>query len=627
MGLADRSFHFDSVWRLIALAGLVGVIAGLGAVVFQLLSHLVVRYGLEMAAGFKPQSPLGDWQIFGEIQPLLGGFVPWMILPVIALGGLLSGVIVYWLAPEAEGHGTDAAIRAYHRNRGIIRPIVPLVKIVCSALTIGTGGSGGREGPIAQIGAGFGSFLATRLKLSEYDRRILLAAGLGAGIAAIFKAPLAGAIFAIEVLYRDEDFEAEALMPAFISCTAAYCVFGLVARYAFGVRNAFEPLFVVSPGLKFANPMLLVPLTLLALAMVVASRLYVKSFYGLQKAFTKLPIRKHFRPAVGALAAGAVGLGIFYSLAYFGPNVQQDSLNVLSYGYGLLQSIMDGQFHYNVAAGVVLLLLVGLGKIVTTSLTIGSGGSGGVFGPSMVIGGALGGAMGLLLKTWMPGVVTRVDVFVILGMASFFSAAAKTPVSTIIMVSELTSGYELLVPAMWVSAVAYLLSRGWSIYREQVPSRIDSPAHRGDFVIGVMKGVTLERIWKPDTRPIVTFTLDTPLAKVTESIPVTTQTVFPVLDKDGNYCTLFSLNQIRRVIYEKAFGQFAIVADIAAQSVEPLRLDTDLSTVMVDFAQLEYEELPVVNSATSQHLIGLLRRQDVIAAYNTRLAEVQSGKT
>jgi CIC family chloride channel protein len=616
--------HFHSVGRIILLAGLVGLVAGLGAIAFQFLSHVVVRFGLEYIAGYAPSSPTGEWKVFTAIEPLFGGFHPWLILVVITLGGLISGVIVYWLAPEAEGHGTDSAIKAYHRNRGIIRPIVPLVKIVCSAITLGTGGSGGREGPIAQIGAGFGSYLATLLKLSDRERRLLLAAGLGAGIAAIFKAPLAGAIFAVEVLYRDEDIEAEALMPAFISCSVAYCVFGLVSQHVFGVISGFEPLLSVQSGLTFTNPLLLGPLTLLAVGMAVTSLAYVRCFYGFTGLFRKLQLPRHFRPAIGALATGLFALAMFYSVSGLGPQAQKDSLNVLSFGYGILQKLLLGQSDYTLTAAVILLTTIGLGKILTTSLSIGSGGSGGVFGPSMVIGGTLGGAMGLVLQHCMPSLVTRPDAFVILGMAGFFSAAAKVPVSTIIMVSELTASYELLLPSMWVCAIAYLLSRGWSIYAEQVPSRLSSPAHRGEFVLGVLKGLTVAKIWKSDAPHVVTFRRDTRLSQVMAMIPETTQTVFPVVNQDGSYHGLFSLGQIRRVIYERQIGEFAIVDDIVTQGVEPLHPDSDLSVVMSDFA-LEYEELPVVD-AKAGTLLGLLRRQDVMSAYNERLAELQAGK-
>jgi CIC family chloride channel protein len=193
------------------------------------------------------------------------------------------------------------------------------------------------------------------------------------------------------------------------------------------------------------------------------------------------------------------------------------------------------------------------------------------------------------------------------------------------MVSELTAGYELLIPAMWVSAFAYLLSRGWSIYREQVPSRFYSDAHRGDFVIGILKGMAVGKIWKPPAKPVVCFPFDAPLTRVTDAIPVTTQTVFPVLDKEGKYYGLIHLNQIRRVIYEKEVRQLVIVEDIAVENIEPLRLDTDLSSVVTMFAQLDYAELPVVD-ADSGKVLGLLRRQELLAAYNARLSEMQAQK-
>ncbi len=474
--------HFRSIGRLVLLAGLVGTVAGLGAVVFQVLSHVVVRYGLQMVAGYYPTGPAGESGFLEAATSLTGGFAPWLLLVVVTAGGLVSGWLVYTFAPEAEGHGTDAAIKAYHKGNGLIRPRVPLIKILASAVTIGSGGSGGREGPIAQIGAGFGSFLAQRLGLSAYERRLLLAAGMGAGVAAIFRAPLAGAIFAIEVLYRDEDFEAEALIPAFISCTAAYCVYGLIVQYVLGFSSGFQHIFSILPGLTFDNPLLLGPLTVLALLMAGAAILYVRTFYGVHERFKRLKVPRHVRPAIGALATAALALAIFYAVGSLGADAQQDSLNVLSFGYGILQKTLSGNMAYGTVGAIVVLLAIGLGKILTTSLTIGSGGSGGVFGPSMVIGGTLGGAVGLAFQMAMPSVVTRVDVFVILGMAAFFSAAAKTPISTILIVSELTGGYEMLLPAMWVAALAYLVSgRKYSIYREQVPSRLTRPPTRASL--------------------------------------------------------------------------------------------------------------------------------------------------
>src|SRR5712692_3820136 len=215
--------------RLLGWSILVGVVAGLGAIVFFSACQFVVHYTLDAVAGYQAHAPGGEPPMFGETdQP----FRPWLLLIIPTFGGIVSGFIVYTLAPEAEGHGTDAAIAAYHLHQGQIRPRVPLVKIVASALTLGTGGSGGREGPIAQIGAGFGSFLGGLLRLRPAERRVLMAAGMGAGVAAIFRAPLAGAIFAAEVLYRSPDFESEVIIPSGLASVIAYCTFGLVFGWA-----------------------------------------------------------------------------------------------------------------------------------------------------------------------------------------------------------------------------------------------------------------------------------------------------------------------------------------------------------------------------------------------------------
>src|SRR5262249_31760442 len=211
--------------RLLGLSLVVGVIAGIGAIAFFAACQVVAHYALDWVVGYHPHAPGGEPPLLPETAQT---FRPWLLLLVPTVGGLLSGWLVYTLAPEAEGHGTDAAIAAYHYHQGNIRPRVPLVKIFASALTLGTGGSGGREGPIAQIGAGFGSFLARLLRLRPVERRILMAAGMGAGVAAIFRAPLAGALFAAEVLYSSPDFESEVIMPAALASITAYCTFGLV---------------------------------------------------------------------------------------------------------------------------------------------------------------------------------------------------------------------------------------------------------------------------------------------------------------------------------------------------------------------------------------------------------------
>ncbi len=609
--------HLRSVTRTLVLAAGVGSIAGVGALAFYALSQAVAAFALQYLAGYHQHGPLNEAELF---HVPTSPFRPWMLIVVPAIGGLLSGYIVYKFAPEAEGHGTDSAIDAYHNKRGYMRPIVPLIKMVASALTLGTGGSGGREGPIAQIGAGFGSHLGTRMGLADTDRRVLLAAGLGAGIGAIFHAPLAGAIFAIEVLYREADFEAEALIPAFLATTFAYCVFNFALTLG-GYSEAFGHLFSVAPDIRFRQPMLLIPLTVLALVMIAASWMFVKVFYHVHWLFQRMSLRKWLKPGLGGALTGTIALMLYFALSPTGPDAQHDVLSVLAYGYGYLQELLlspDG-------AGtlVVVMLAVAGGKMITTACTIGSGGSGGVFGPSVVIGGVLGGAVGVGFEQIMPDIV-RVDVFVILGMAGFFAAAAKTPISSLIIVTEMTGSYELLLPAMWVCALAYLLSRGWSIFHAQVPTRIDSPAHRGEFVVDVLQGLSVADAMTGANRKFVTIPLEMPMSEVVRLITGTRQDTFPVVDDDGRFYGLFGLNDVRQFLYDAELGDLAVAHDLATPGDLALKLDMSLGEAIGQFASSRFDELPVVDARKPDVVIGMLRRRDVIEAYNHRLMLLRS---
>ncbi|MFZ2039796.1 MAG: chloride channel protein, partial [Desulfobacterales bacterium] len=353
----------------------VGLIAGLGSIVFHFLCQLGIHFFLDLMAGYRPPQPMGEHRL---LPPSNTEFNRWILLLLPAVGGIVSGWLVYTFAPEAEGHGTDAAIDAYHNKGGFIRGRVPIVKVLASAITMTTGGSGGREGPIAQIGAGFGSYLATRFNLSTRERRIMMAAGIGAGVGSIFRAPLAGTLFAAEVLYRDPDFESEVIIPAGITSVVAYCLFCL----KFGWGSLFE-----SPPFKFQNPVELGPYLVLALILVGAGILYIKIFYGTTHYFKKIKyIPNHLKPAIGGLLTGMVG--------FFWPQC-------LAFGYGYLQKALFSEL------AIGFLLALAFGKMLTTAFTIGSGGSAGVFGPSVVIGGALGGAVGQAFHDVMPALVSQ----------------------------------------------------------------------------------------------------------------------------------------------------------------------------------------------------------------------------
>lgn len=454
-----------AIGRLMLLSACVGVVAGLGAIAFHFCTQWVSHYALAAIAGYVVTEPVGEHVLFPP--PLDLAFSPWWLLVVITAGGLLSGLLVFSVAPEAEGHGTDAVIDAFHNRGGAMRARIPLVKLIASALTIGTGGSAGREGPIAQIGAGFGSLLGGWLKLGPRERRILLAAGMGAGIGAIFRAPLAGAIFAGEILYRDADIESDVIIPAMIATLIAYVTFSLSLPTAY----RFEPLFGTDLQFQLRSYWELIPLGVLACVLSVAAIAYIHLFYCAVRLLRKVPGPRHLHPAIGGLLTGIAALAAWYA---FGRDV--NALAVLSSGYGALQKAIANPAEL----GLGLLLSIGLLKMLTTSLSIGSGGSGGVFGPSIVIGGCLSAAIGMGLHQLWPSFVRQPEIYGLVGMAGFFAACAHAPICTILMIAEITGDYQMLLPTMWVSSICFLLNRRWTLYIKQVPTRSDSPAHCGE---------------------------------------------------------------------------------------------------------------------------------------------------
>jgi CIC family chloride channel protein len=570
---------------------LIGLIAGLGAIVFQYLCQVGLYLFLELLAGYRPASPAGESHLF---PPTDKAFSPFLLFLLPALGGVFSGWLVYTFAPEAEGHGTDAAIDSYHNKGGYIRGRIPFIKTIASAVTITTGGSGGREGPIAQIGAGFGSYLATALKLSERERRIMLAAGIGAGVGAIFRAPLAAALFAAEVLYREPEFEAEVIIPAGISSVVAYCLFCLV----FGWGSLFE-----APDFVFQNPLELGPYVVLSFVLAGGGILYVKSFYGVHRFFKGLSVPNHLKPAIGGLCTGAIG-------CFF-------MKETLAFGYGSAQMALDNK--------LPTLFLFGLafGKILTTSFSIGSGGSGGVFGPSVVIGGAFGGAVGRIFHSIVPGIVTEPGAFVIVGMAGFFAAVSNAPISTIIFVSEMTNSYHLLLPSLLVCSLAYLLSKKWTIYEKQVRSRIDSNAHRGDFFVDVLGTIRVEELL-PKVRKVRLVPENMPLEDFREMFSSTDQHYFPVVDKHNLLTGIFSINDVRGIIFNQAVGDFIVMKDIARREIITTTPSEDLNEVLKKFTIRNIQRLPVVKDGDHRVLLGMLDRREVIEYYNRRVQVIKS---
>jgi CIC family chloride channel protein len=570
----------------------IGLIAGLGSIAFHYLCQLGIHFFLDMTAGYRPPAPAGEHHL---LPPTSVPFNRWMLLLLPALGGIVSGWLVYTFAPEAEGHGTDAAINAYHHKGGFIRGRVPIIKTIASAVTLTTGGSGGREGPIAQIGAGFGSFLATTLKLSDRERRIMMAAGIGAGVGSIFRAPLAGALFAAEVLYRDPDFESEVIIPAGISSVVAYCIFCLV----FGWGSLFD-----SPPFKFQNPLELGPYLVLSLVLVATGVFYIKAFYGTIHLFESIKkIPNHIKPAIGGLLTGIIGFFLPHTLAF---------------GYGFAQMAINNELT------IPFLLSLAIGKVLTTSFSIGSGGSGGVFGPSVVIGGAMGGVVGKMFHAIMPTVVTQPGAFVVVGMAGFFTAVSNTPISTIIFVSEMTNSYHLLLPSLLVCSVAYLAARRWTIFDRQVQSKVDSPAHAGDFFVDILQSIHVKDLVSL-MKEVTLIPQDMPFVKFKRTFSETKQHYFPVVNEETRLVGIFSINDIRGVLFSPEIEHLVVMKDVGTSEIILTTPEEDLNAVLKKFTTRNIDSLPVVRADDHGILLGMLNRREVISFYNQKVEEMKSG--
>jgi len=382
-----------------------------------------------------------------------------LTITVLVIGGLLSGFIVYTFAPEAEGHGTDAVIRAFHRTGGYIRPIVVPVKILTSAITIGTGGSAGKEGPTALFSAGVGSWYSDLRKVSWKKRQMFVIIGMASGLSAVFKSPLGSSIFAIEVLYASNEFETRDFIYVLLGPLIAYIITG----YVFGWQPIFN-VFDVHPLTHLDN---YIKIVILGIISGVIAVILPNFFYGVRDLFQKIKIKNHFKPALGALIVGLVG--IYYPQSLGG-------------GYEYIQKVLDGNL-----IGSILIILA-ITKLITFSFTIGSGGSGGVFAPGLFIGAMVGGFVGYILHAPIP-------VFTLIGMAAIFGAAARTPLATIIMVAEMTGGYTLLVPTILGVLISHLVHsqlnsmfkiKYISLYEAQLINKEFSPIYQMEKIRDIL---------------------------------------------------------------------------------------------------------------------------------------------
>lgn len=568
---------FLQKWGIIGI--LIGVGAGLGALALTWSIQLITRYVLAPITGYTPPLPGGEG---GTSDYIFHMTRPWLLPLVTGAAGLVGGLLTWKFAPTTAGIGTNAAIRAFHNNEKI-RASTSVFKLITSAITIGGGLTSGREGPIAQIGAATGATIANVLKLSARERNIALAAGLGAGIAAIFKAPLAGAIIAAEIFYK-EDFEVEALVPGLVAAVIGYTIVGSV--------TGFQPVFNPPPQVtQFDHPFSLVLFALLGAGCALLARFLFAVFFRLEAFFKRFPL--WLATTMGGLCTGLLGLAIH---------------PVIGTGYGWAQFAISDRTDM---LPPLMLFVAAIAEIVGASLTLGSGNSGGIFGPCVVTGGMFGGAFGCAAAHFFPGTVPHPGTYAIVGMIAFFAAAAKAPISTIIMISEMTGGYGLLGPAMFAVVTAFILSGKRTIFPAQVDSRLDSPFHADEF-----EPIALRRVKAAEVmiHMPVYVNATAPVADAMHLIGDYGLASLPVMEQN-KLCGRITLLAIHRVPEPQRHTVQA--KEIMSHEVYTAFPDEDLFTILKRFAAKDVGNLPVVAHETPERPIGLVTRSGLWAALET----------
>lgn len=593
----DQPLELQIVGRTLWHAVLVGLGAGIIGCLFFAGSELLFTLMFEQLAGYEPLTARGEsvWHFGGA-----GDLRLWLLPLIPALGALFAGWITRF-APECRGGGGDATIDAFHRADGVMRRRVLWVKPLASIATLGSGGSGGREGPTMLIGGALGSTIAGLLRVSARERRALMLAGVAAGIAAVFRTPLGAALIAIEMLYRD-DFESEAFIPAVLASVIAYSIsisifgeatlFGYLAPYAF--RPEHIPLYIA-----------------LAVFVSAGAILFLGTLRLAHRLFARIACPDWIRPALGGLA---LGVFVLATIHWLGPLVGRPDRGLGGFGggYGAAQVAITGApWVSSDWTGVQLLLSLALAKVVATSLTLGSGGSAGDFAPSLAIGALLGGGFGLAARLLLDDPTIQPGAFALVGMGTFYGGIAKTPLAALVLVCEMAGSYDLLVPLMLAGGVAFVALRRISLYHAQVPAMRDSPVHKRD-------ADPLQRMKCRDVirgeRAVVTLSPAMDVGALTAVAErAADQDVFPVVDGvGGGLRGLVAAEALRVIASNPELHRVAIVADIMAEAVS-VTADQDLRVAASLMIAHDLRAIPVVDPVSGA-IAGLLDEHDIAAA-------------
>jgi chloride channel protein, CIC family len=577
-----RSLPYLPKWIILSI--IIGVVVGLVISLFFLSVNFVLSSVIGKFIGLNIPKPFSEGGVLNYTYTASSKL--WLIPVVAAIGGLVVGLIRYSFEPDEGFGGTESAIKSFHENNGEIKKRNTIVRFITSVITIGTGGSAGSEGPSSAIGAGIGSTVGDILGLNAEERRMALVIGIGAGLGAVFKAPLGGAIFGTEVLYK-KDFEANAILPSFIATAISYTVFCSFFGFT-PILGRFSDIINLTTLIFFG---------VLGLLTGLYAVMYYKSSHYIAERFRNLRISRFLKPALGGLMAGMIFI-IFPE--------------TIAVGYGWLQIFVNQQLNLIPTFGIpllIILFMLPLAKILTTGLTLGSGGSGGEFAPGIFIGGSLGALFGVSMHMLFPVIVPSITPFVIIGMLSLFGAAGKTPIAVLIMVVEMTGSVTLLAAAMISTFIAYFISGNGSIYISQVDMREDSPAHEIEHLKPLLKDVMRygisESLIIRDSLDVNAPTIDgvNMMKKYrSNSIPVTSSGKF-----------------VGALSYKKLGGN---IKKSIMHNISPIAQTSNIDNLLSAMHKNNTKWVPVVEE--NGKYVGFIKLSDVMAKYKVQINDLGS---
>lgn len=563
-------FTFDNStyarkWFLLDLLGIiVGIIGGIGSILF--------RYIID----------LSNYFFFDVTLPLISfnysGF-NFGIIIIPAFGGLIVGFLVKKFAPEVKGHGVPEVMEAVTLKGGNIRKRVAFLKVIASSISIGSGGSAGREGPIAQIGATFGSTVGKIFKLQPQDLRLLVVCGLSAGIAGTFNAPLGGAIFGMEVLFRGIGlFNA---MPVILASVVA----SATAASVLGQSPAF--ISVITPTW---SPQELIFYIILGAIFGIISVIWVRTFYLVEDTFDKIRIPSQYKPAIGGLLVGMIIM-------------IQPRYGISGVGYEGVNLALAGQI------SLTLLLVLGILKIFATSITIGSGGSGGIFAPSLFIGAMLGSSIGIIFQTIFPAFINDPRTYTLAGMGSLFAGAAQAPLNVIIMIPEMSHDYSLIPPLMASSItsffIAWIFLKGSSIYTIKLE-------RRGiNLRMGRSYSLDLVKVEDVMTKNVYTVNSKMPISAIEIIFEEEHHMGYPVID-GGKLMGIITVADVAKIPRKKR-GE-TTVGEACTKNVITIFQDETVHEAESKIFKNNIGRLPVIKRSEPERIVGIISRTDIIRA-------------